>query len=106
MEEIFYKQTGLKNWTDALGYDAQRMQKQVLAEKPDAKLILLAFSEGQELKTHTAPVDVFIVMLEGKAQFTLGDQRYLIQAGQTIRIPAQQPHALYAVENFKMLLVK
>lgn len=87
-------------------YSVEKCQMQVIMEKEKAKVLLFTFTEGQELKTHTAPVEVLLGVFEGEATFTIRDTTSLIQVGDIIRIPANEPHSLRANGNFKMLLIK
>ena len=41
----------------------------------------------------------------GEGKITIDGQDYLLTQGQSIVMPARHPHAVYAQENFKMLLV-
>ena len=44
-------------------------------------------------------------VLSGKGKFTIDDKSYLVEAGESIVMPAEKPHAVYAEEDFKMLLI-
>jgi quercetin dioxygenase-like cupin family protein len=94
------------NLAMGLAYNREKWQSQLVAEKEKTKIILFAFTQQQELKTHTAPVEVLLTVLEGEAMFTLGTTVSLIKTGEVIRIPANEPHAIRAIGNFKMLLIK
>jgi len=45
-----------------------------------------------------------VTVLEGVGQFTVDGTVYILNAGETLIMPAQKPHAVYAKEAFKMLL--
>ena len=45
-----------------------------------------------------------VTVLEGTGRFTVGGVEHLCSAGQCLVMPATIPHAVYAVEDFKMLL--
>ena len=63
--------------------------------KADAgNITLFAFDAGQELSEHTAPYDAFLNVLEGAAEVLISGQKYALQAGDAIIMPAGQPHAL------------
>lgn len=94
------------NLADLLACHPDQLQTQVIADKEAAKIILLTLPGGQGLKTHTAPVAVLLVGLEGEAQLKVGERTILLQSGQVVQIPALVPHALTALRNFKMLLIK
>ncbi|MNH47950.1 Cupin domain protein [compost metagenome] len=44
-------------------------------------------------------------ILSGLARITIADKEYNVQAGESIILPANIPHALYAAEAFQMLLI-
>ena len=45
-----------------------------------------------------------VYVLEGTGKFTVGGKEHLVNAGETLIMPATIPHAVYAQEDFKMLL--
>jgi quercetin dioxygenase-like cupin family protein len=65
---------------------------------------LFAFDAGQELSEHTAPFDALVHILDGQAEIYISGQLYQLETGQAIILPAGQPHALKALQKFKMLL--
>lgn len=79
------------------------VSKQVL--KNDAgNITLFSFDKGQGLSEHAAPFDAFVQVLDGEAEIKIGGRPFLVKAGESIIMPATVPHALQAVERFKMLL--
>jgi quercetin dioxygenase-like cupin family protein len=46
-----------------------------------------------------------VQLLDGTAEITIGGTPYIVSAGQSIIMPAGIPHALKAVEKFKMMLI-
>ncbi len=66
---------------------------------------LFAFGEGQGLSTHSAPFDALVQVLSGQVRVTIDSQDHELGAGQAILMPADIPHALHAVSDFRMLLV-
>jgi len=66
---------------------------------------LFAFDKGQGLSEHTAPFDALVYNLDGKAEVIIEGQTHLLGAGEVVIMPANKPHAVKAVERFKMLLV-
>jgi quercetin dioxygenase-like cupin family protein len=45
-----------------------------------------------------------IQIVDGKGEITIGGTPYILQAGEAIIMPANIPHAVKAVEKFKMVL--
>jgi quercetin dioxygenase-like cupin family protein len=46
-----------------------------------------------------------LIAVEGEAEIQISGQKYRLREEETITMPANQPHALKAESNFKMLLV-
>jgi len=57
------------------------------------------------LSEHTAPYDASILVLDGKAEINIGGKLNNVKSGELIIMPANVPHAVKAVERFKMLLI-
>ena len=75
-----------------------------LAQNNFVSLTLFAFSKGEEISTHESKGDAMVTVLEGQGKFTVDGKEYLVSAGETHIMPAQKPHAIFAQEEFKMLL--
>jgi quercetin dioxygenase-like cupin family protein len=76
-----------------------------LIRKPAGTVTAFAFDAGEGLSEHTAPFDALALNLEGDADISIADTPYRLGAGQILRLPAGQPHAVKAITPFKMLLV-
>lgn len=59
------------------------------------------FDKGEEISTHDTGGDAMVTVLEGKGKFTIGEDEYILEEGQTIIMP----HAVYGEEKFKMILI-
>lgn len=79
------------------------ISRSVLTKK-GGSLTLFSFDKGEELSEHSAPFDAVIHILDGTAQVTLAGKPHLLKAGQLLVMPARVPHAVLAVERFKMAL--
>ncbi len=79
------------------------VSRQVL-KREGGNVTLFAFSAGQGLSEHTAPFDALVHVLEGEAQVTISGRPYRLAAGDAIVMPANHPHAVRAITQFKMLL--
>jgi quercetin dioxygenase-like cupin family protein len=76
-----------------------------LAKSKAGSLTLFAFDEGQELSEHSAPFDAYVQVQDGEVEITIGGEPVVASAGQTVLMPADIPHALKALTQFKMLLI-
>ena len=75
-----------------------------LAQNKYVSLTLFAFDKDEEISTHDSIGDAMVTVLEGTGKFTIGGKEYILNAGETIVMPAKVPHAVFAKEKFKMLL--
>ena len=65
---------------------------------------MFAFDKGEGLSEHTAPFDAMVQVIEGEVTISIGGVDYELNAGETIIMPANISHAVYAREKFKMVL--
>ena len=77
----------------------------VLAKTDGGNLTLFAFDAGQELSEHTAPFDALVLVLEGALTLTIGGTPVRAIPGTIVRMPANIPHAVDALEPARMLLI-
>ena len=75
-----------------------------LIKRDTGSTTVFAFDKGEGLSEHSAPFDALVHVLDGEAEIKVGGQPHRVKAGQMILMPAGIPHALRAVERFKMVL--
>lgn len=85
-------------------YQTDAVVSKTLIARPTGIVTLFAFDQGQGLSEHTAPFDAMVSVLDGEAEVIIAGQSHILQAGEMIIMPAGQPHALNAVQRFKMIL--
>ena len=76
-----------------------------LVDRKTGTITLFAFDKGQGLSEHTVPYDALIQIIEGRARITIESEISELEEGEAIIMPANSPHAIEAIEKFKMLLV-
>lgn len=89
----------------AVDYRDKSVVSQTVLKAKGGTLTLFAFDQGQGLSEHTTPFDAVVHVVDGKAEIIIGGTAYYVSAGEYIIMPAAIPHALNAVERFKMLLI-
>lgn len=85
-------------------YAEGRVSSKTLVQRDDLSITVFAFDKGEGLSTHSAPGDAMAYILEGSVKVNIGDDEVVLKAGQTAVMPANIPHALSAIERFKMYL--
>jgi len=84
---------------------ADGIASRILAKTPGGNLTLFAFAAGQGLTEHTSPFEAFVMVLEGACTLTIGGVPVRATPGTVVRMPADLPHAVEAVEATRLLLV-
>jgi quercetin dioxygenase-like cupin family protein len=93
---------------DALGaiaYQKGSVVSKTLINKKTGTVTLFAFDEGESLSEHTAPYDALVQILDGEAAVTISGRELRLKTGEMVVLPAEKPHALRALRQFKMLLI-
>jgi quercetin dioxygenase-like cupin family protein len=89
---------------DLAAYQSGAIVSRTLLKRPGGTITLFAFDVGQALSEHTAPFDALVQVLDGEAEVTIAGTPLRVASGQSVLLPANQPHALAAPVRFKMLL--
>jgi quercetin dioxygenase-like cupin family protein len=92
------------SFSDSVEYAEGAIVSKTVLKKQTANISLFAFAKGEALSEHTAPFDAIIDVVDGKGEITIGGTPYILEKGQSIIMPANIPHAVRAVEKFKMVL--
>lgn len=85
-------------------YQQDAVVSKTILKKNTGTVTLFAFDEGQGLSEHAAPFDAMVQVLDGEVEITISGKPYLLHAGEFIIMPANEPHALKGVKQFKMML--
>lgn len=89
---------------DHVAYAQGSVVSKTLLQKDGGNITLFSFARGQGLSEHTAPYDAVVHILDGMARVTIGGREKNVAAGQMLIMPANVPHAVFADEQFKMVL--
>jgi quercetin dioxygenase-like cupin family protein len=87
-----------------IAYQDGSVVSRMLVYKPQGTITLFAFDAGEGLSEHTAPYDAIATITEGEALITIAGKEFHCAAGQMIIMPANIPHAVTAVQRFRMVL--
>ena len=99
-----FNHSTIMDFTAKVEYSAEGIVSKRVLQKEKGNVSLFAFDKDQQLSEHSAPFDALIQVLDGKARIMIDGKPYELTTGQSIIMPANIPHAVYAVEKFKMLL--
>ena len=97
------KQTKL-TLKDLVEYQDGQVVGKTLVQNDYVSMTIFSFDKGEEISTHAAGGDAMVTVLEGKGRFTVGDEVFYVEEGETLIMPKDIPHAVYGEERFKMQL--
>ncbi len=90
---------------DQIEYQAGQVVSKTLVQNDKVSMTLFSFDKGEEISTHAAAGDAMVTVLDGTGRFTVGGEVFILNAGETLIMPKDIPHAVYGEEKFKMQLV-
>jgi quercetin dioxygenase-like cupin family protein len=90
---------------DLAEYQPGAVVSREVLRKKTGTVSVFAFDAGEELSEHTAPFDALVFALDGRADIVISGKVHRLEAGEMIIMPGGEPHALKAVERFKMALI-
>lgn len=105
MENNEFEAGKVFNFTGIIDYADGAVVSRTIIKKPTGTVTVFAFDKGEGLSEHTAPFNALVNVLDGKADIIINGVSHLLDAGQSVIMPANIPHAVKAVEKFKMVLV-
>jgi|GEM_PF-2807240 len=77
-----------------------------VADLSGKEVICKTFIPGDKIAPHTAPVDVFVLVLDGQMDISVGQETNRFAAGDYVVIPADMTHALVCMETARLLIYK
>jgi quercetin dioxygenase-like cupin family protein len=90
---------------DLISYQKAAIVSRTFVDRDQGTITLFAFDTDQGLSEHTVPYDALVYLLEGQAIVTISGEDMILQQGDLVIMPANEPHAVKAVTRFKMMLV-
>jgi len=93
------------NLESLLDYQEGSVVSRALINKDVGTVTLFSFDKDEGLSEHTAPFDAIVYVFNGEAEIIISNEKFLLKKGQMIIMPANEPHALKAIEKFKMMLI-
>ena len=90
---------------DKVTYAEGSIVSKIIIRNDKGNVTLFAFDKGEFLSEHTAPFDAIAQVLDGKGEVVIDGKPFELNVGESIIMPANIPHAVTALEKFKMLLI-
>jgi len=105
MEKKEFPKAEKFSFTDSVTYADDSIVSKILLRNDKGNVTLFAFDKGEMLSEHTAPFDAIVQVLDGSVEIEIDHKPHILLTGESIIMPANIPHAVTALEKFKMLLI-
>jgi len=92
------------SYAGSIAYADKAVVSKHVLKKETGNITLMSFDKGEGLTEHTSPYDAVVQIVDGKTEIIINGVPSILEAGEIIIMPANQPHELKAVEKFKMVL--
>ena len=92
------------SFNESISYAEKAVVSKHVLKNEAGNISLFAFDKGEGLSEHTAPFDAVVFIVDGQAEIIIGGHSNMLDAGETIVMPANISHALKAIEPFKIVL--
>ena len=100
-----FEKSSVFDLAQSVQYSDSAVVSKMVIQRQTGNITLFAFDTGQGLSEHSAPFDAFVQVIQGKGRIIIDHQEHDLVTGQFIVMPANIPHAVQALEKFKMMLV-
>jgi len=105
MELTVFQHSKIYDLAGSIEYASGSVVSKIITKNDTGNLTIFAFDKGQGLSEHSAPFDALIQIIEGSGEIEINKQSHWLSKGQFIIMPANVPHAVKAIERFKMFLI-
>jgi len=99
------ERAAIENLKDLINYQENSVVSKTIIDKKIGTITVFAFDKGEGLSEHSVPYDALVYIFDGEAEITIAGKPFHLKKGQVIIMPANKPHALRAIEKYKMMLV-
>lgn len=84
-------------------YVPNAVLSRTILKKTTGNVTIMSFAIGEEIAEKTSPFDNYIQIIDGTAEITINEKKFMLKLGEGIIIPAHAPHCFNANEQFKMV---
>lgn len=99
-----FKKAHIFKFENEVDYSGGSIVSKNVLKNSAGNVSLFSFDKNEGLSEHTAPFDALVQVIDGKAEVLINGKSFVLNSGESIIMPANIPHAVKAVEAFKMIL--
>ena len=86
-----------------IDYVTNAVVSKTILRKTTGNVTLMSFDIGEEIAEKTSPFDNFIQVIDGTAEIEIRKEKFKLNLGEGIIIPAHAAHCFNADVRFKMI---
>jgi len=103
MENIEFEKSKVFTTVEALEYTPNSVINKTIIKRTTGSINIVSFDSNEALKEKTTPFDTFIQIIDGSGEIVIDDKSNLLEAGQSIIIPAHSRNTIRSNIRFKMI---
>ena len=103
-KETKFQPAQVANVVSLVDYQSASVDSREIVRGAAGRVTLFAFDQGEGLSEHTSPFNALVQVVEGEVEITIAGKPHRVNGGELILMPATVPHALKALQRFKMIL--
>lgn len=91
---------------DLIEFETKKLDKKVLLEDGDSKLIAIALKKDETIETHTSIKDAAALVLDGEIEIHFNAEKFKLDKGEIIMFEKEKEHSVLALKDSKFLVIK
>lgn len=104
--ETKIKQKAQFHLADALNYQKGKVEFDTIMSSHNGSVVLVALDKESHLDSHPAPEDVLIYIIEGEADFHIGEDVERLSPGDSLLLTKGTLHSVKPLRDTKVMIVK
>lgn len=93
------------NLFEQANFNPARPMSRLLADSPEARVVLFSIRAGQEIPAHISPSRVFMYCAQGAGAFLKGTDQIPVKAGTLVECDPYENHGMSATEDMLVMAV-
>lgn len=94
-----------ENFAKMIDIQPGRVVSMALSRNEHCQMTLLAFADGESVSEEQYFGDTLYYVLEGEMPLAVGEEEYVIHAGECMAVPSNMLHAVGGTKPFKLLQI-
>ncbi len=83
------------SWEKVVSFDPTKATVRPVISSQGSKAFIVGLEPGQQLRSHPAPADLYLFVVQGSVTFTIADQVNAVNLGDCVLMKKGVPHAIY-----------